>query len=180
LELFAEYGVKGTTLHMIADRLEVTKAAVYYHFHTKDEIVRAVAQPLLEDIARVIRIADALPDPNSRREVAVSGFVELAVRHRGLSAIVQNDPAMSTLAKTHVELENAVVKLITLLDGPDADVAHHIGTSMIIGGVSGVVTDARLLDVPDELLHRVLLDYAQHLLNTPNLLSAVVKPSGSV
>ena len=44
LELFAEHGVSGTSLQMIADHLGVTKAAVYHQFNTKEEIVRAVAR----------------------------------------------------------------------------------------------------------------------------------------
>ena len=42
LELFADHGVGGTSLQMIADALGVTKAAVYHQFRTKDEIVLAV------------------------------------------------------------------------------------------------------------------------------------------
>ena len=38
LDLFAEHGVSGTSLQMIADALGVTKAAVYHQFKTKDEI----------------------------------------------------------------------------------------------------------------------------------------------
>ncbi|NUR16364.1 MAG: helix-turn-helix transcriptional regulator, partial [Dermatophilaceae bacterium] len=41
VELFAEHGVSGTSLQMIADHLGVTKAAVYYQFHAKEDIVLA-------------------------------------------------------------------------------------------------------------------------------------------
>jgi AcrR family transcriptional regulator len=37
LNLFADHGVSGTSLQMIADALGVTKAAVYHQFKTKDE-----------------------------------------------------------------------------------------------------------------------------------------------
>ena len=47
LELFTRHGVEGTSLQMIADALGVTKAAVYYHFKTKDEITEAVTEPAL-------------------------------------------------------------------------------------------------------------------------------------
>lgn len=35
LDLFAAHGVSGTSLQMIADRPGVTKAAVYYQFHSR-------------------------------------------------------------------------------------------------------------------------------------------------
>ena len=39
LDLFAEHGVHGTSLQMIADDIGVTKAAVYHQFKTKEAIV---------------------------------------------------------------------------------------------------------------------------------------------
>ena len=47
LVLFAEHGVSGTSLQMIADAIGVTKAAVYQQYNTKDEIILAVAQVVL-------------------------------------------------------------------------------------------------------------------------------------
>ena len=37
LELFAEQGYEKTSLREIAERLGVTKAALYYHFKSKEE-----------------------------------------------------------------------------------------------------------------------------------------------
>ncbi|MDL4772576.1 MULTISPECIES: TetR/AcrR family transcriptional regulator [Thermomonosporaceae] len=42
LELFLERGYDQTSLREIAERLDVTKAALYYHFKTKEEIVGAL------------------------------------------------------------------------------------------------------------------------------------------
>ena len=44
LDLFADHGVSGTSLQMIADAIGVTKAAVYHQFKTKEEIVIAVTE----------------------------------------------------------------------------------------------------------------------------------------
>src|SRR5207249_9245344 len=38
LELFAEQGYDKTSLREIAERLDVTKAALYYHFKSKEDI----------------------------------------------------------------------------------------------------------------------------------------------
>jgi len=40
--LFAEQGYEKTSLREIAERLGVTKAALYYHFRTKDDIVASL------------------------------------------------------------------------------------------------------------------------------------------
>ena len=42
LDLFTEQGFDGTSLRQIAERLGVTKAALYYHFESKDDILMAL------------------------------------------------------------------------------------------------------------------------------------------
>ena len=52
-ELFTEQGYEGTSLREIADRLGITKAALYYHFRSKDEILTTLLNPffvLLDDL----------------------------------------------------------------------------------------------------------------------------------
>src|SRR5216110_1198663 len=44
LELFAEQGYDATSLREIAERLGVTKAALYYHFKSKEDIVRSFSE----------------------------------------------------------------------------------------------------------------------------------------
>src|SRR3984885_14886077 len=44
LELFAEQGYERTSLREIAERRGVTKAALYYHFKSKEDIVRSFTE----------------------------------------------------------------------------------------------------------------------------------------
>ena len=48
LDLFIELGYEGTSLREIANRLGVTKAALYYYFESKDEILMALHMRLHE------------------------------------------------------------------------------------------------------------------------------------
>jgi AcrR family transcriptional regulator len=48
LDLFTEKGFDGTSLREIAERLGVTKAALYYHFASKDDILMALHMRLHE------------------------------------------------------------------------------------------------------------------------------------
>lgn len=54
LELFTEQGYDQTSLREIAERLGVTKAALYYHFKSKEEIVDSLTA---DQIARVEKMA---------------------------------------------------------------------------------------------------------------------------
>ncbi|HEU5308208.1 MAG TPA: helix-turn-helix domain-containing protein [Acidimicrobiia bacterium] len=59
-ELFTEQGYEGTSLREIADRLDITKAALYYHFRSKDEILQTLLEPfdvLIEEMLQ--RLDDA-------------------------------------------------------------------------------------------------------------------------
>jgi len=48
LDLFIEQGFDGTSLRQIAEQLGVTKAALYYHFESKDDILMALHMRLHE------------------------------------------------------------------------------------------------------------------------------------
>ncbi|MFI9151199.1 TetR/AcrR family transcriptional regulator [Streptomyces sp. NPDC053367] len=61
LELFAEQGYEKTSLREIAERLEVTKAALYYHFKTKEEIVVSLFADLTQPIEDLIEWGSAQP-----------------------------------------------------------------------------------------------------------------------
>src|SRR5262249_11719535 len=59
LGLFAEHGVRGTSLQMIADEIGVSKAAVYQQYNTKDEIVLAVAEVVVTRLDAAATAAEA-------------------------------------------------------------------------------------------------------------------------
>jgi AcrR family transcriptional regulator len=61
LELFAEQGYEKTSLREIAERLEVTKAALYYHFKTKEEIVVSIFEDLTQPIGDLIEWGSQQP-----------------------------------------------------------------------------------------------------------------------
>jgi AcrR family transcriptional regulator len=54
LELFAEQGYEKTSLREIAEHLDVTKAALYYHFKTKEEILVSIFEDLTKPIEDLI------------------------------------------------------------------------------------------------------------------------------
>ncbi|WP_458318627.1 TetR/AcrR family transcriptional regulator [Mycolicibacterium brisbanense] len=166
LALFAEHGVNGTSLQMIADRLGVSKAAVYYQFHSKDEIVLAVVQPVFDDMARLVRFAETMSTREAQREVAINGMVELAVRHRRVTAVFHGDPAIDTIVNSRADLAEIIEQLTAMLLGDEPDVATRIIISVLASGIYGSATDPKLSDVGDDDLQQVLLDCTQRLLRT--------------
>ncbi|MBI3214830.1 MAG: TetR/AcrR family transcriptional regulator [Mycobacterium sp.] len=163
LQLFADHGLRGTSLQMIAAKLGVSKAAVYYQFHSKDDIALAVVRPVFDDIARLVTIAEAVSAPEARREVALCGMIELAVRHRRTTAVFQGDPAIGELVSSHADLDAIIERLRALLLGPDPDKTTRIVMSMLSAGIYGAAMDPEMSDFTDAELQHTLLECAQQL-----------------
>jgi AcrR family transcriptional regulator len=122
LGLFTVHGVEGTSLQMIADALGVTKAAVYYHFKTKDEITEAVAQPALHELMAILDHAATIRRPGPRVDYVIDGFVDLVVRNRVLVAVLCSDPGVMRATDRVVRADGRVMlRLPELLLGPGAD-----------------------------------------------------------
>ena len=164
LDLFAAHGVSGTSLQMIADRLGVTKAAVYYQFHSKDEIALAVVKPVYDDIEHLLRITETLPTAEARRSVSMSGMVELIIRHRRVSSVFYGDPTVHHLLETNDEYRRIGDRLADVLLGPAPDNATRVAISMLSAGVHGCVTDPMIADLDDAELQKILLDFTKRFL----------------
>lgn len=164
LALFAEHGVNGTSLQMIADHMGVSKASVYYQFHSKDDIVLAVIRPVFADLDQLATAIEAEARGPARQEAAITGFVELAVRHRRVTAVFYRDPAIDTLVNSHEECSAINRRLRTVLGMDGADTETRVTMSLVISGVYGSAMDPELQDISDGELHRILLQSARRLL----------------
>ena len=158
LELFAKHGVHGTSLQMIADRLGVGKGAVYYQFQSKDEIALAVVLPIFEDIEHLTRIGELLPSPEARRDVAISGLVELAIRHRRISSLFYGDPTIHQIVESHDEFRIIIERFSALLLGSEPTITTRVAVSMTTAGIYACATDPALADVGDSELRQILLE----------------------
>lgn len=160
--LFVEHSVGGTSVQMIADRLGVSKPAVYYQFRSRDDIVIALVEPMFDDMARVNKIAGAMPTLQGKRDVIVSGAVELAVRYRRLTFLFY-DRAVEHALRSREDFIAAGQDAAAILHGPDPDATARIITSALLSGTFTAAADPELEDITDEELHRILLDIARRV-----------------
>ena len=136
-DLFAEQGVSGTSLQSIADRLGVTKAAVYHQFSSKDEIVIAVAEPV---IAALRSIADAAEsrEPDAARALVIAGLVDLALAERGTAATIRRDPTMAALLDAHPPYAEQIARIDALLLGPEPTTESRVALAFAGGGIMAI------------------------------------------
>lgn len=76
LELFAEQGYEKTSLREIAERLDVTKAALYYHFKTKEEIIVSLFEDLTKPIEDLIEWGRQQPPTLETKQELVRRYSE--------------------------------------------------------------------------------------------------------
>jgi AcrR family transcriptional regulator len=167
LTLFAEHGVTGTSLQMIADHIGVTKAAVYHQYPTKDEIVLAVAESELVRLQVALEAAEAESSPLRAREVLLTHVVAIAVEHRRLAGMLQGDPVMIRLLGEHEPFQDLMERLYSLLLGDDPGPAGWVPAAMISAAIGGAVAHPLLADLDDETIRFHLLRLARRLLNLP-------------
>jgi AcrR family transcriptional regulator len=168
LDLFAEHGVGGTSLQMIADAIGVTKAAVYHQFKTKEEIVLAAAEVELSNVEAAIGAAEAEPTRTRAREVLITRIVDLAVERRRMESTLLGDPVIIRFFAHHEPFRQVMDRLYRLLMGDDAGPDGRVPAAMLTAAIGGAVMHPLVADLDDEALRSQLLHLARRFLDLPD------------
>lgn len=164
LVLFAEHGISGTSLQMIADAIGVTKAAVYHQYNTKEEIVLAVAQVVLAGLEAAVIAAEAERSRSRAREVLIAHMIDLAVERRHMASVLQRDPVMLRFLEEHEPFRRVMERVNRVLMGGVTDPRARVQAAMLASAIAGAVIHPLVVDLDDESLHSQLLKQARKLL----------------
>jgi AcrR family transcriptional regulator len=161
LELFAEQGYDKTSLREIAERLGVTKAALYYHFKSKEDIVSSLVEDFFRQIEDLINWGSALPrTPETRAAVLSRYFGIVADGSQVFRMLQHNQASVNSLAhaKNREKLHREHLhSLVTVLTGPDAPLASQLRAAVALASVSfGCMFYADKAASPGELRETVL------------------------
>ncbi|MBM7517363.1 TetR/AcrR family transcriptional regulator [Nocardioides nitrophenolicus] len=148
--LFATHGVSGTSLQQIAGAAGITKAAVYHHFPTKEEVVAAVLAPALEAIDALVRTAEAHDEPRTRTEAAIIGLADQAVTHRQRWAVLLQDAAVEEYIRNDPGHDELFTRLRGLLTGPGPDPGTRLQVALFLSGLLGPAQDPSCADIDDD------------------------------
>lgn len=152
-ELFLKQGLQRTSLQEIADRLGVTKPALYYHFASREDLVRSIVEPLFADGDAFVAAAEHhQPDPRTLLEQ----YFALHHRHREVVAlIVQELTALHELGLVGKIFEWRH-RLAHLLVGDDPSFGDAVRAAVALGGVADTVM--LFPDAPFEELQEAAVD----------------------
>src|SRR5689334_12304074 len=132
LELFAGQGYEKTSLREIADRLGVTKAALYYHFKTKDDIVHGIVESMAAPIDEAIAWGEQKPWSPELRDELVRRFASgMAERAPLLRFFHENQPALRD-SPSGLEFKQRMIAMIRLVHGPGASYQDRLRASMAL------------------------------------------------
>jgi AcrR family transcriptional regulator len=161
--LFTELGYDATSLQMIADEMGLTKAAVYYHFRAKDEILHAAMLPGIQRLKALLDEAAAIRGRRARIEHLVDGFVDFLVQNRHYAMVAATDPA----AKRDKLNESEKLRqcALTVLFGENPTGADRLALSVVYR-LPECLPD--LVDLTDTELREALKSTAVRILRVPS------------
>jgi AcrR family transcriptional regulator len=138
--LFTEQGYEKTSLREIAEHLEVTKAALYYHFKSKEDIVRSLVEDYVGQVDELIAWAKDEPSGAATSHEVLRRYVAIvAGGERVFRMLHENQATIKSLANgkpTGEVFRERLGSLIGLLTGPGAPVEDRLRATMALGGIS--------------------------------------------
>jgi AcrR family transcriptional regulator len=176
LELFAEQGYERTSLREIAERLAVTKAALYYHFKSKEDIVRSFTEDYFGRIDALIAWGREQPPGAPTARELLDRYITIVLESGEVFRFLERNQATihGTEDGKHrfTQFRPRLAALMEIITGPGAPPRSRIRAATAIFAVSTscmfFMKDApeaeldALLPVPPtkEELREIVLEFA--------------------
>ncbi|SCE75874.1 transcriptional regulator, TetR family [Micromonospora haikouensis] len=166
LELFTEQGYEKTSLREIAERLNVTKAALYYHFKSKDEIVSSFVEERLDRMDALIAWADGQPATLATRRELIAGYADSMFATEQPSVMrffEQNQTALRSLAAGQ-QMRDRMFRLADALARGDESPEAQLRAALSLFAVHSSWFAIRAPRITDEERRKIALEVADELL----------------
>ncbi|MEU0054255.1 TetR/AcrR family transcriptional regulator [Streptomyces sp. NPDC006184] len=126
LELFAEQGYEKTSLREIAERLDVTKAALYYHFKTKEEIIVSLFEDLTHPIEDLIEWGRQQPHTLVTKREIVRRYSEALAGAEPLFRFMQENQATVRELRIGDTFKDRLRGLRDIIIDPEAPLVEQV------------------------------------------------------
>lgn len=103
MDLFISHGYDKVSLREIAEPLGITKAALYYHFSSKEDIMKTLVQPMYDAVAQAGEAMEELRDRGAWAR-NMPPIIDWILDHRQLVQLVQvNETALGSMAQDWID-----------------------------------------------------------------------------
>lgn len=126
LDLFAEQGYEKTSLREIAERLNVTKAALYYHFKTKEEILVSIFEDLTQPIEDLIDWGRQQPPTLATKQEIVRRYADTLAQAAPLFRFMHENQATVRELRIGDLFKERMKGLRHIIIDPDATLADQV------------------------------------------------------
>ncbi|MFI5757904.1 TetR/AcrR family transcriptional regulator [Streptomyces sp. NPDC051569] len=126
LELFAEQGYEKTSLREIAERLDVTKAALYYHFKTKEDILISLFQDLTRPIDELIAWGGTQPHTLETKQEILRRYSEAMTAATPLFRFMQENQATVRDLSIGESFKDRMLGMLDLIQDPNASMTNRV------------------------------------------------------
>jgi AcrR family transcriptional regulator len=150
LRLFIENGYEATSLREIAEEVGVTKAALYYHFKTKDEIVTSLIDDRVDRLEALIDWGMSLPRTHNARVEFVRRYADElheGRHHDTMKFFERNQTALRENPKSE-RMRDLMMTMIDFLSPEGARPADKLRTALAVFAIH--TTSFVLRDLDDE------------------------------
>lgn len=165
LSLFAINSFAGTSLQMIADTVGVTKAAVYHHFKTREEILASVIEPAGHELRAAIEAAQGKRSPTAQAETMLAGFVALTIRHRALIALICTDMGVTHTVGSREDVALLIDRTLGLLTAHQSPTESEVNGILVLTGIASTAASPMLRHLDDVALQDHLVDAGRRILS---------------
>ncbi|HEY9335446.1 MAG TPA: helix-turn-helix domain-containing protein [Kribbella sp.] len=166
VDLFSSQGYDKTSLREIAEQVGITKASLYYHYSSKQELLRAIVGTFLDDVFAVLRKVEDLPwSPENEREL-LAAYVDVVIAHRSTGPTLMRDIA-AVLAAFGDDLDILIAqsrRFQLWLAGPDPTPADRLRAAAAVETIGAAMSAELDLGVSDAEIRAILLDAASAIL----------------
>jgi AcrR family transcriptional regulator len=171
LELFSRHGYEKTSLREIAERLGMTKAALYYHYPSKQALLLAIVVPLIDEWRAVADKVETLPHLTTHVRQMLTDFLEVLLGHRAIAGLFTRDAAnvLAAIGQIYNDLITVHQRLHTWLAGPSptpGDKVRAVAATEVLGTALG--WSPMMDEISDDELRTTLLDAAAAVLRLPD------------
>ncbi|MER5970639.1 helix-turn-helix domain-containing protein [Streptomyces sp. NPDC002055] len=157
LELFAEQGYEKTSLREIAEQLDVTKAALYYHFKTKEDIVLGIFEDLSRPLDELIEWARRQPRTLETKQQIVHRYSAALHEAAPLFRFIQENQATVRELSIGEGFKERLVSMFDLVKDADAPLTDQVRCISALFTIhAGMFAMKELEGDPDEKRDAVL------------------------
>jgi AcrR family transcriptional regulator len=168
LELFTEQGYEATSLREIAERLGVTKAALYYHFKTKEDIVSSLVDRQVANLNELLMWVQQQPRSMETRREFVRRYAEQLRQggHERLIRFFERNPTVMQSFKSGGHMRDRMIAILDNLSARTDPLPDQIRCSLAIFALHSTWFVIRDPNITEEERRAASLEVALDLVTT--------------